>query len=328
MPMTVTDAKSYIAGIIGGSNDPKALIRAAEALARAYTDWEIQKFWTFLLKDTRHTTLASAGTITNGVAVVAPLTTGAFDFVNIGQTVTVTADGSPDTTLAADTTVSSYTRGSDGVITSITLSNAFAVAGGGSTTSTGVTLTFSADIPLRDSVGEYNVPLDFAGGYTSRLIDGPMTPVKYVDQRWWDKITLDQTLTGVPEAYTTYNPISEGAQNFGTSRLQVFKTPDGSYTLRLRYFRRFNQTGTYIDVPDQYLYQFLDYASSLMLTKKRAQDDPNAFARQTQNAFEGSQQADEQPNDDDDGDIRLKSPYEQGADRPIVGNGSFDPYPI
>lgn len=320
MSMSVTDARAYVAGIIGGSNDPKALTRATEALARTYTDWQNQRFWTFLLKDTSNTTSVTGCTATLAASSVTAPSTGAFDFVNIGQTVTIS---SGTATLAAGTTVTGFTRGSDGVITAIALSNSF----GGSTNSN-ATLTFSADIPLIEGTDEYNVPNDFAGGYTSRLIDGPKTRVQYIELRFWDKITLDQTLQGVPEAYTTYNPISEGAQNFGTSRIKIMKVPDGSYTFRLRYFRQFVQTGTYLDVPDAYLYQFLDYARSIMLITKRAQDDPNAYATQTQNAFEAAQQNDEQPNDDDDGDIRLKSPYEFGETRPIVGNGQFDPWPM
>lgn len=321
MSMSLTDAKAYVAGIVGGSNDPKALVRAAEAIARAYTDWQNQRFWTFLLRDTSLTTAVSGCTCTSTSATVTAPTTGGFDFVNIGQTVTIAA--ADTATLAAGTTVSSYVRGTDGVITTITLSNAF-----GGTTDTSSTLTFSADIPLKVSVASYNLPLDFSGGYGGRLTISPFTPIKYIDKRYWDKITLDQSLQGVPEAYTTFNPISEGTQNFGTSRLLIMKTPDTSYTFRLTYFRTFNQSGTNIDVPDTYLYQFLDYARSIMLTTKRAQDDPQAYARQVQNAYDAAQLTDEQPNDDDDGDIRLKAPNETYDIRPIVGNGNFDVFPL
>lgn len=323
MSMTVVAARVYVARIIGGANDSKAIDLASEAISRAYTDWQNQKFWTFLLRDTSSTTAVTGCAATASSAVVNAPSAGAFDFVNVGQTVTI-ATGTA--TLAAGTTVSSFVRGSDGVITSITLSNSF-----GGTTNSNATLTFSADIPLVQGTDEYNLPADFGGTYTARLIDtaGTKEPLRFIEQRLWDKNTLDQTLQGIPEEYTTYNPISESTQNFGTSRLKVFKVPDASHTLRLRYFRIFNQTGTYIDVPDQYLYQFLDYARMLMLATKRAQDDPNSYAQEIQAAFGVSQQTDEQPNDDDDGDSRMKSPYEGGGSRgPIVNNGNFDVYPL
>lgn len=320
--MTVTDAKAYIAGIIGGSNDPKALVRAAEAIARGYTDWQNQRFWTFLLKDTARGFAVAACTATAASASVNAPSSGAFDGVNVGVGVTIS---SGTATLTAGTTVLSFTRNTDGTIASITLSNSF-----GGTTNTNATLTFSGDIPTVAGTDEYNLPPDFGGYYSARLIDsvGPKEPLKYIEQRAWDKVTLDQTERGVPYAYSTYNPDSEGGQNFGTSRLRLYRVPDASYTVHVRYFRTFNQTGSNIDVPAQYLYQFLDYCRSIMLSTKRAQDDPVAYAGQVQNAYEAAQQTDEQPNDDDDGDIRLHSPYEQGDVRPIVGNGAFDPFPL
>jgi hypothetical protein len=325
MSMTRVNARIYVARVLGGAANGAVIDMADEAIENTYTDWQNSKFWTFLLRDTSSTTAVSA-TATKSSAVVAAPSTGAFDFVNIGQTVTYSGALG---TLAASTTVLSYTRGTDGVITSITLSNA--LGGGSYTTETG-TFTFSADIPLVSGTSDYNLPLDFSGYYTARLIDstGPKEWLKYIEQRHWDKITSDQSLTGVPEGYTTYNPISEGTQNFGTSRMRVFKTPDSSnYLVRVRYFRMFNTSSAYIDVPNQYLYQFLNYARTVLLATKRAQDDPTAYSQQVMTAFGTVQQTDEQPNDDDDGDSRLKSPYEAGDSRgPIVGNGNFDPYPL
>lgn len=323
MSMTTVNAKTYVARILGGAASQAVLDMAGEAILRAYSDWQSAKFWTFLLKDTSNSTLVTGCTATASSATVNAPTTGAFDFVNVGQTVTIS---SGTATLAAGTTVSSFTRNTDGTIASITLSNSF-----GGTTNTNATLTFSADIPLTAGTNEYNVPTDFNGSYAARLIDstGPKDWLKFIEQRHWDKVTTDQTLQGVPEAYTTYNPYSEQTQNYGTTRLRVFKTPDAStYVIRLRYFRSFVTTGTYIDVPDQYLYKFLDYASSLLLERKRAADNPDGYVKSTADSFEQAQQNDEQPNDDDDGDVRLKSPYEQGDVRPIVGNGAFDPFPF
>ena len=322
MSMTVTDAKAYVAGIVGGSNDPKALVRAAEAIARGYTDWENQKWWTFLLKDTARGFTVSGITATSGSATISTFTSGTLDGVNVGVAVTVV---SGTATLVAGTVVSSFTRNTDGTFATVVLSNAFA-----GTTSTVEVLAFAGDIPTVAGTSEYNLPPDYSGYYSARLTDnvGPKTKLTWIDHRLWDTVTFDQTLRGLPEAYTAYNPDSAAGQNFGTSRLKLFKVPDAAYTVRIRFFRKFNQTGTSIDVPDTYLYQFLDYCRALMLATKRAQDDPQSYARLSQNGFESAQESDEVPSDDEDGEIRLHSPYEREDVRPIVGNGNFDPYPM
>ncbi len=321
MSMTLTAAKQYVARPLGGAGNPDILAMAAEAIQRAYTDWQNDKFWTFLLKDTSATTSVAACNCAAAASTVAAPSTGAFDFVNVGQTVTIAA--AETATLAAGTTVSSITRGSDGVVTLITLSNAF-----GGTTDTSSTLTFSANIPILTGVDSYNVPNDFSGAYDARLTDGEKSPVRYIDLRSWDRVTNDQTLQGLVECYTTYNPVSEGTQNFGAIRLKVFKVPNANRTMLLRYFRKFNVTATSIDVPDNYLYQFLDYARGLLLKNKIAMENPQGMIADAERGYQTAKNCDEQPNDDDDGDSRLKSPYESINDRPIVGNGEFSPYPF
>jgi hypothetical protein len=319
--MSLTLAKRYVARPLGGAGNPDILDMAAEAIQRGYTDWQNKKFWTFLLKDTSATTAVTGVTATGASATVNAPSAGAFDFVNVGQTVTIS---SGTATLAASTTVSSVARGLDGVITSMVLSNAF-----GGTTNTNATLTFSADIPILLGVSDYNVPNDFKGaqGDGSRLIDGPKTPVAFIDIKSWDRATNDQALSGLVEMYTTYNPVSEGTQNFGTSRIRVFKVPDANYTLRMKYYRKFNVTATTIDVPDAYLYQFLDYCRGLLLEMKVAMENPAAMIQKAAQGYQDAQDTDEAPNDEDE-DARLKSPYESVMDRPIVGNGQFDPYPF
>lgn len=321
MSMTLVAAKTYVARIIGGAASSAALDMAGEAIIRAYQDWQAAKFWTFLLKDTSRPTYVTSCVCTASSGSLTPPSSGALDFVNVGQGVTVL---SGTATLAAGTTVTAYTRNTDGTIATVTLSNAF-----GGTTAT-QTLIFSADIPLVKGTGEYNLPNDLNGTYTARLIDstGTRAWLKFIDQRYWDKLTTDQTLQGIPEAYAIYNPASESGQSFGHKRMQIFKTPDAStYVVRVRYFRAFDTSATNIDIPDDYLYKFLDYARSLLLEAKRAQDDPAGYLRSTGDSFSQAQQNDEQPNDDDDNDARLKSPYESGDYRgPLVGNGEFDSF--
>lgn len=317
MGMSTVNAKTYVARILGGTQSQNVLDMAGEALLRSYNDWQTARFWTFLLKDTSSATLATGVTATGASAIVNAPTTGAFDFVNVNQTVTVS---SGTATLAAATTVSSITRGSDGVITSITLSAAF-----GGTTNTNATLTFTADIPIRIDVEEYNLPLDFSGSYSARLLNDPKGWIAHIDYKLWDRYQADHDVNLPIDAYTTYNPVSEMSQNFGTTRLRIFGLPDAANVLRLRYYRKFTTGGTNIDIPDEYLYKFLDYARGILLEVKRAQDDPGGYAASVAAAVASAQDNDEQPNEDEE--QRMKSPYEMGANRPIVGNGQFSTDP-
>jgi len=223
-------------------------------------------------------------------------------------------------TLAADTTVSSITRGSDGVVTSITLSNAF-----GGTTNSNATLTFSADIPVLTGVDEYNLPNDIYASYSAILTQDPKGKLQYVDQRLWDSVQDNQDVQLPIDGYMMFNPYSPGTQNFGTTRMKLVGRPDQNNTLRLRYYRKFVTNGTYIDIPDEFLYKFLDYARGLYISAKRAQDAPAEFLQGVTDSFLQAQDSDEMP--DDDEEQCMKSPYERSNSRPIVGNGQFSPDP-
>lgn len=318
MSMTVVNARKYVARIIGGGADnQESLDMADESILRGYQDWQAKKFWRFLQKDTSIATSVAGCTATLGESTVAAPSTGAFDFVNVGQTVTLTGTA----TLAAGTTISSYTRNSDGTVATITLSNSF----GGSTNSN-ATLVFSANIPVVAGTNEYNLPLDFSAPFTAQFTVNRAT-LTWRDQRYWDRAVPDQTSEGTPSEYTTYNPLSELSQNYGTKRLRFEVVPSSDDVLLLRYYRSFNTTGTYIDMPDEYLYMFLDYCRNLLLATKKAQDDPAGYGATVQNAAESAAENDEQPTDDDDADQCMKSQYEMGySNRPLWGNGAFDPF--
>lgn len=316
MSMTVVDAKVYVARIIGGAQSQQAIDLAGEAILRSYQDWENAKFWQFLLKDTSSTTSVTGCTATLAATIVSAPSVGAFDFVNVGQTVTVPTGTA---TLAADTTVESITRGSDGVVTSITLTAAF----GGSTNSA-ATLVFSADIPILVGVEEYNLPTDFSSAYSARMTLDPKGVLQYIDQKQWDRVQSDHAVQLPVDGYTTYNPVSEATQNYGTYRMRVFGLPNKPNTLRLRYYRNFITNGTNIDMPNEFLYKFLDYARKIMLVAKRAQDSPGEYAAEVNQAYAETMAADEQH--DEDEEQRMKSPYERSQMRPIVGNGQFSPY--
>jgi len=319
MSMTLVSAKIYVARVLGGASSQETLDAAGEAITRGYSDWQDKKFWMFLRKDTSATTSVIGCTATGASAVVNAPTAGAFDFVNIGQTVTIAAGTA---TLAAGTTVLSFVRGSDGVITSITLSNSF-----GGTTNANATLTFSADIPIIVGVNEYNLPLDYSVGSTAKFFSNLKRTLIWRTQEYWDRVQPDESLTGMASEFTTYNPVSEATQNFGETRLKFDRVPDATDTLRLRYYRAFNTTGTNIDMPNGVLYKFLDYCRSLCLEAKRAKDSPGDYRDSVLDAQEQAAQNDEQPNSETDVDECIKSQHEMGmSGTPLWRNGDFDQY--
>lgn len=327
MSMTVEEAKVYISRIIGGANTPGILDMAGEAIQRAYADWQSARFWTFLLKDTSSGKQMNASftAVGNANNEFTPVIAGTFNGLNIGQPVTGALIGNSEIGLSLNY-IKSFTYDSLGNITKLKFKYANTLAAAG----TVALSTSTSDIYFTAGQSDnLNVPDDLNATYTARLI-GPNDKkmwLKYVEQRHWDKTSADQTITGQPEAYTIYNPVSQASQ-FGMKKLQIFPPPNSDGVLRLRYFRNFYTASSNIDVPDDYLYKFLDYARALLLEAKRAQDDPNGYRASVMGAYAEAQQNDEQPNDDDDGDQRLKSPYEAGAYRgPIVNNGQFDPYP-
>lgn len=319
MPMTVVDAKKYVARIIGGgAESPETLDMADESLRRSYQDWQASKFWRFLLRDTSQTTPVTI-TATKSSAVITPSASGVLDFVNVGQTVTYVGSVG---TLTAGTTVSSFTRNTDGTIATVTLSNAF--GGGSYTTETGV-LTFSADIPIIQGTNEYNVPSDFNSPAGALMLVNKRT-LTWREQRWFDRTIHDQTTERYVDNYTVSNPLSELTQNFGTKRLRFEGPPTENDTLRLRYYRAFNPNGTYVDMPDEYLYMFLDYARNILLATKRAHDDPEAYARSVLEATQEVKENDEEPTDDNDADFGIHSQYEAAPPRRLWSNGQFDDY--
>lgn len=320
MSMTTVNARVYVARVIGGAQSPHAIDAADEALRRAYADFQTMRNWDFLLKDNSLTTAVAATAVANGatftVATIA--SAGAFDFINVGQSVTYAGSTG---TLAADTTVLSFTRNSSGTITTFTLSNA--ISGIGSTESG--TFTFGAYMHITTGTNDYNLPTDCYEIYSARFITNSKRPLVYRRQRDWDRTQWDQTVQGTPAEYTQYNPYSEATQNFGTPHIKFDRIPQQDDDLFIRYYRKFTVDGTYVDMPDKFLYAFLDYARARALEAKRAQENPQGYLDEQKEQAAKSGIAEEEIEDNDD--AYMKSQYEMGSsmNRPIVGNGDFWP---
>jgi hypothetical protein len=313
MSISRTNAKKYIAGIIGGARSPEVILAAEEALLRAFEDWQAAKFWRFLVKDTARGFRVTSCATTDMIADVPSPTTGAFDGVNIG--VTVTGTGIP-----ASTTVESYTRNDDGTVATITLSNAATASGT-------VTLTFSGNIPIIAGVQEYNAPPDFNSWYHGRMIVNKW-PLSYIEYREWNRAVVDHTVQGVVEAVTVYNPDSELTQNYGTKRLRTFRISSQADIMFVQYYREFNKLADPIDMVDDNMYKFLDYAQWRLLEKKSAHDDRlPGLERMALGSLAQAMANDEEETEDQD--VTMKSQMEvfgqNGGTRPLWNNGEFWP---
>lgn len=310
MSISLANAKIYVARIIGGALNSEKLDMANEAIQRGFRDWQVKKEWEFLLKDTSDGFSVAGVSTTISVTTVNAPSTGAFDGVNIGVTVT-------GSNIPANTTVSSYTRNSDGTIASIVLSNA-------PTSTTSVTLTFSGNIPIIAGTDTYNLPTDFHKHYSVRFITNLKWPLTFVRIRDWDRVTYDQINPRSSELYTIYNSRSSLTQNKGQLRLKLMGVPAANDTLLIRYYRQFDADADPLDIEDEVLYDFLDYCQSLLLLTKRSFDDPAAFLADIKQRVQGAMTDDEEVTEDED--IRMKSQIEMWAEnRPLFGNGPYWP---
>lgn len=312
MSMTLTAMATEVARSIGGQDTAATVDLARTAIKASLQDWNAAKYWNFLLKDTSQTFTVTGVAWTGAVTSMTAPSSGAFDAVNIGVSVS-------GTNVPASTTVSSYTRASDGTVATIVLSAA--------TTGTGVavTLTFGANIPIQISVADYNLPSDFRSPYSARLLTSKRL-LEYIKHREWNKKIVDQEATGAVDAYTIFNPVSPQTQNFNTTRLRIFRTPATTDTLHMQYFRAMNVDATTVDVPNDYIYMLIDYATWRFIRLKNTEDTRLAeLGRVAEAALARAMTDDEEESEDEE--LRFISQIEafNGGGRQLWSNGDFYP---
>jgi hypothetical protein len=306
MAMTLTDAKTYVAKIIAGQADANILSAAGDAIVATYNKWSTLRDWTFLLRDTSEGFSVATCVIAGDGVTVTHATTGALNAVNKGATVTGYSGGS------GTITVDTVTEGSTGV-TAFTLSSAV--------TPGTATLAFSADIPVIASQQRYNLPTDFAKPYSARLLTLRI-PLAYVKKREIHRKIYDHTVTGMPEAYTTFRPHTFNASSPHT-HIDLFRIPNADDTLRLMYYRSFNPAATTLDIPDEYLYDFLDDAR-VRLLKVKAENDPRLAALMAETQLALSRIVEDDEVETEDEDLRLMSQMEMGGNRRAIYNDDWE----
>lgn len=262
MSMTFTNAKNWVARIMGAEGDAVQVLAAEDSIKQAIGEWNLRHNWSYLLMDTSSGFTVAGCSNTGGT--VTTTTTDGFAGVNVGQTFTV-SDGSPAGTYTVATIVST---------SSIT------VTGGGGNFST-ESLVFSADIPVVASTDTYNLPSPFRQAYSARLLVSPRS-LTYKEQREIDRGYSNQDTTSTPVFYNCFNKAS-----FSTTRqngkVRVFPVPGAADTLRVRYFRPIAEPSSgsdILDTLDRYVYALLELARFYFLKDHDAESARLEVTRQ------------------------------------------------
>lgn len=241
---TLTEAKQQIADSAGVSADTDMLTRAGRSYEAAIKHWNNMANWRALLTEA------------NGISVVAPFTVSGCALTSGSSTITTTV--ASGFTLAGVTGWDMITG--SGTVLDMNVS-ALATAGATSLTATlaasatvtGVTLTFTRDL--------YDLPSNFKAVYTARLLSQPRG-LRYVGRRVYDRTVYDQTSTSTPFLYDLFREGELG-------KIRLLPPPSAADTLKLRYYRRLDQTATPIDVHVDWEPYFVAWAKWHFLTDKK-----------------------------------------------------------
>lgn len=253
--MTLTNADIYISRILGGSGDTGILAQARDALKSGFEELLHRNNWTYLRQDTSLSFDVALCTPEVGTALVTTTTNG-FKNVLVGMTVTDTNSEIP-----AGTKVASITDNLNLVLDT---------AGTGTTQGT---ITFGGTIPIKDGVEYYNLPSAFWKPMSARLTGTRKDELTYIPPGTYDAISYDQTVKGTVVAYTIYNSDIFDASGTQQTKIRFIRVPGADDTCLLRYYRlpTFSSTASDpVDVPDEYLYTFLDVARIHLLRSKDA----------------------------------------------------------
>lgn len=310
MSMTRADAKNYIARVLSAVQSQQAQIWAEESLQRAFTDFQLARNWEFLLKDNSNgwdiPTEITLSTVEKTYYVV---NTGDFDGLNVGQAIT-------GAFLFPNTTIASLTYDASGRVESITLSAFPAVNGS-------CVLHAGGDIVINAGQEEYNLPPDFYAPSTTRIIGSASRKIDYVRNGLWYRAAISPETAGAVDFYGLFNSHSAATTGFGITKLRLRYPPSQSEVLRIEYFRVFDRDSDPLDIPDDYLYKFLDYCRALILEVRRAAEEPAAYAQRALAGLANAAMADQEPVDDEEVGLQSQMSVFSG-NRRLWSNGAYD----
>lgn len=253
--MLYSSAKTYIARALGNSSYTDEADAAGDALKAAIQEWNIVHDWRFLLMDTRNGfTVASCSSDGAATSAISTSTSNGFAGVNVGQTATGFTNSITVGTISSTT--------------------AFVATGDSGAVQSGITLTFSADIPVVAGTSVYNLPSPFKRPYSARMLSNERTLV------WKDRLAIDRQYTNQspqqsPVFYTCYNPDTFVASTRQNGRVELFPVPSEADTLRIRFYRPIAEPsvdGDYLDVLDRQVYALLERAKFYYMKNKDSEN--------------------------------------------------------
>jgi hypothetical protein len=279
--MLLTDAKTYIARVIGGQGDSNVLALAADAILATASKWNLAHNWEYLRKDnstTRSMTITVSGGVTCTVTSTAGLNVGQ-SFVDSGSTTATISSITSTTVFVASTTV---------------------VTG---------TATFAAYVPVISGTSNYFFPADFSDLYGARLLTTKRV-LDVVRLREVNREVTDQAANGASEAIL-FSPGGTGSGWTAAdqrARFRIVGIPGTTEFLHLDYYRKIDGSASTLDFPDEFVYPFLDDCKAWLLRQKNS-NDPRADILAGL-AAQGLKDAIDFDSGIDDEDVRIKSQFE------------------
>lgn len=178
----------------------------------------------------------------------------------------------------------------------------------------------SSPISVVAGTDTYTLPTAFKKPYTARLLTNPRT-LEWIDPRVYDRMVPVQTQQTTPTHYTVYNPSSFDPA-VQANKLKLIGVPGAADTLLVRYYRPIaapSAGSDLIDIPDLYLYKFLDYARGhFLLTKDpRNEKAPMWVSLMAKKLAEAVSEDDD---DTEDENIRFMSQMEVGGRRALYNS--------
>lgn len=330
MSMTRADAKNYIARVLSAVQSQQAQIWAEESLQRTFTDWQLAKNWEFLFKDTSETRVIDCGayTYTNKRLyaikdendVVLPTLVG----VNVGQKLYAALLGwgasigsiGPNDNEIESIKYDESTGYPEYIVLKYTPSSA-------TNNSAAVTsVIFRADIPIIAGQTDYNLPFDFYAPATIRILGDAGYKIEYIRNGTYYRAVAAPDVSGMVDFYSFHNANNTAGKGL-IPKLRLRKPPAKNDVIRIEYFRAFDKNSDPLDIPDDYLYKFLDYGRGLILETKRATEDPSAYMAHAMQGLGQVAKSDSEPVDDEE--ICLLSQMSVfSGDRKLWSNGAYE----
>jgi hypothetical protein len=307
MSMTLAAADTYISRIIGGAGATNIISEARDALKATFNELLHRNNWSWLGVDTAQTFTVASGSTNTNTTITTAVTDG---FKNVLVGMTVADDGSD---IPAGTKVASIESN-----TSLTLDTA-AIG----TTADTVVFTFGGTIPIIDGTADYNLPAPFWKPLSCRLVSTQFRPLRFIRIQDWDNMSYQQTTEGTVVAYTIWDGSTFDPNSTQQSKIKFIRVPGADDVALLRYWRKPDFTGTYVDVPDEYLYVFLDFARvHLLRVKDAANERLPMLTRDIEQRLARAVSADREEGGDDQFD-RFRTPAEM--DSAGIFDGNFFP---